>query len=181
MHILQFLTLVFTSFLLCGVNAGAGTKDFLKKFKTYNEVCRGMGFKGDTSHCQGGEKAIISFHARMESYLQNLGNNAVVVFGNVTENSGSAYNGNTGKFTAPQNGIYSFTWTILTAPGRMFNTNIVLNDISNIIGYNQVNGKSGSQTYAAGSATTIIKMKKNDKVWIKTHEGEGIYAYGSKV
>ncbi|XP_062568011.1 uncharacterized protein LOC134230256 [Saccostrea cucullata] len=110
MYTYQFLKLFLVSFQLLGANAESGTKDFLQKFNTYNEVCRGMGFKGN--NCKGRERAIISFHARIASDLQNLGNNAVVVFGKVTENSGSAYNGQTGKFTAPQDGIYSFTWTI---------------------------------------------------------------------
>ncbi|XP_062577223.1 heavy metal-binding protein HIP-like [Saccostrea cucullata] len=172
----QFLKLFFVSLLLSGANAESGTKAFLKKFNTYNEVCRGMGFKGN--NCNGRERDIISFHARMASNLQNLGSNAVVVFGKVTENSGSAYNSKTGIFTAPQDGIYSFTWTILTHRGKTFNTNIVLNDKSNTIGYNYADGKTGSNTYSSGSATTIIKMKKNDKVWIKTYAGQGEYADG---
>ncbi|XP_061178469.1 heavy metal-binding protein HIP-like [Saccostrea echinata] len=174
MYIFQLLKLILASFLLSGANAEAGTKDFLKKFNTYKEVCREMGFKGD--YCKGRERVIISFHARMASSLQNLGNNAVVVFGKVTENSGSAYNSNTGKFTAPQDGIYSFTWTILTDPGKIFVTFIVLNDTSNVVGYNYVNGRNGSQTYSTGSVTTIIKMKKNDKVWIRANEKQGEYA-----
>ncbi|XP_062577211.1 heavy metal-binding protein HIP-like [Saccostrea cucullata] len=177
MYTFQFLKLILTTFLLTGANAESGTKDFLNKFKTYNELCRGMGFKGVSSNCKGHERDIISFHARMESHMQNLGNNAVVVFGTVTENSGSTYNGKTGKFTAPRDGIYSFTWTILTQRGKMFNTHIVLNDNSNVIAYNHADGRNGSQTYSSGSATAIIKMKKNDKVWIKTNGKEGEYAY----
>ncbi|XP_061178371.1 heavy metal-binding protein HIP-like [Saccostrea echinata] len=191
MYIFQFLKLILASFLLSGANAEAGTKDFLKKFIKYNDVCRGMGFKGD--NCKGHERAIISFHAEIANSLQNLGNNAVVVFGKVTENSGSAYNGKTGKFTAPKDGIYLFTWTILTTLGKKFVTNIVLNDMnnalaqrwhrqhitSNIMGYNHVDGKRGSQNFSTGSATTIIKMKKNDKVWIRTRGKEGEYAYGN--
>ncbi|XP_062568004.1 heavy metal-binding protein HIP-like [Saccostrea cucullata] len=177
MYRFQFLKLILVSFLLTGANAGSGTKDFLRKFNTYNEVCLGMGFKGN--NCKRGERDVISFHARTASNLSNLGNNAVVAFGKVTENSGSAYNGKTGKFTAPQDGVYSFTWTILTTSGKIFNTNIVLNDNSKILGYNHVDGRSGSNTYLSGSATAIIKMKKNDKVWIKTNGKDGEYAYGT--
>ncbi|XP_062567976.1 heavy metal-binding protein HIP-like [Saccostrea cucullata] len=113
----------------------------------------------------------------MATDLQNLGNNVVVVFGKVTENSGSAYNGLTGEFTAPRDGVYSFTWTVLTKPDKKFVTNIVLNDTSNVVGFNFVHGNSGSQTYSTGSATTIIKMKKNDKVWIRTRGKDGEFAY----
>ncbi|XP_061178369.1 heavy metal-binding protein HIP-like [Saccostrea echinata] len=115
----------------------------------------------------------------MASDLQNLGNNAVVVFGKVTENSGSAYNGKTGKFTAPKDGIYSFSWSILTRPGKIFVTYIVLNETSNVVGYNFVDGRSGGQIYSTGSTTTVIKMEKNDKVWIRTNGKEGEFAYGN--
>jgi hypothetical protein len=113
----------------------------------------------------------------MSSDLRNLGNYAVVPFGKVTLNSGSAYNGKTGIFTAPTDGIYSFTWTILTYPGYTFATEIVLN--GNIVGYNYVNGKSNSAQYAASSTTAVIRMKRKDKVWIRTHGNSGLFAHAN--
>jgi hypothetical protein len=111
----------------------------------------------------------------MSSALSNLGNYAVVPFGKVTLNSGSAYNGKTGIFTAPRDGIYSFTWTILTQPGYRFDTEIVLN--GNIVGYSYVNGKANSAQYESSSSTAVIRMKRKDKVWIRTHGKYGQYAY----
>jgi hypothetical protein len=113
----------------------------------------------------------------MSSTLQNLGNNAVVVFGKVTLNSGSAYDGNKGIFTAPRDGIYSFTWTILTAAGRYFYSEIVIN--GNVIGYNHADGVSGSRQNESSSTTAVIRMKKQDKVWIRTHGSDGKYAYST--
>ena len=111
----------------------------------------------------------------MSSNLQNLGSYAAVVFGTVTLNAGSAYNGKTGIFTAPTDGIYSFTWTILTQPGYRFETEIVHN--GNIVGYNYVNGKSNSAQFESSSTTAMIRMKRKDKVWIRTHRNFGQYAY----
>jgi hypothetical protein len=113
----------------------------------------------------------------MSSTQQNLGNYAVVPFGKVTLNAGSAYNGKTGIFTAPTDGIYSFTWTILTQPGYYFNTEIVLN--GNIVGYNHVDGKSSSAQHEASSTTALIRMKRKDKVWIRTHGNQGQYAFAN--
>ena len=110
----------------------------------------------------------------MSTNLQNLGSYAAVVFGKVTLNAGSAYNGNTGIFTAPTDGIYSFTWTILTQAGYYFNTQIVHN--GNIVGYNHADGKSDSAQYEASSTTAMIRMKRKDKVWIRTHGNQGKYA-----
>jgi hypothetical protein len=118
---------------------------------------------------------VIAFHARTSSDLKNLGSYAVVIFGKVTLNSGSAYNGNTGIFTAPRDGIYSFTWTTLTTSGKYFYTEIVIN--GNTIGYNHADGKSGSSQLDSSSTTAVIRMKKQDKVWIRTHSRRGQYAY----
>ncbi|XP_062576639.1 heavy metal-binding protein HIP-like, partial [Saccostrea cucullata] len=117
----------------------------------------------------------IAFHARLLRAQGNLGNYAVVVFGKVTQNSGNAYNANTGKFIAPEDGLYFFLWTILTRDGKIFNTQIVLN--GNIFGYNNADGVSGNSNLASGSSSAVIKMKKKDEVWIRTHGKDGKYAY----
>jgi hypothetical protein len=112
----------------------------------------------------------------LSSKLENPGSYARVVFGTVTLNSGSAYNSKTGIFTAPTDGIYSFTWTFVAHTGYYFNTQIVIN--GNVVGYNYVDGKTGGSHYEASSATAMIKMKKRDKVWIRTYRNEGQYAIG---
>ncbi|XP_056016194.1 heavy metal-binding protein HIP-like [Ostrea edulis] len=159
--------------ILTELYAKETTQDFISKYNKYNTVCRGMGY--ETRTCKGKDHGVIAFHARTSTSLQNLGNYAVVVFGKVTLNSGSAYNGKTGIFTAPRDGIYSFTWTILTKDGSYFNTQIVIN--GKIVGYNNADGKSGGSDLESSSATAVIRMKKKDKVWIRIHGGQGKYAY----
>ncbi|XP_056015789.1 heavy metal-binding protein HIP-like [Ostrea edulis] len=158
--------------VLTELYAKESTQDFISKYNNYNTVCRGMGYERS---CKGRDHGIVAFHARMSSHQQNLGNQAVVIFGKVTLNSGSAYNGNTGIFTAPKDGIYSFTWTILTKLGSYFHTEIVIN--GNVVGYNHVDGKSGSSNYESSSATVMVRMKKKDKVWIRIYSGLGKFGY----
>ncbi|XP_062601809.1 uncharacterized protein LOC134263475 [Saccostrea cucullata] len=120
-------------------------------------------------------RRIIAFQSRISRTKVNLANYAAVVFEKVTLNDGNAYDARTGKFTAPEDGVYSFTWTILTKAGKKFNTEIVHN--GNINGYNHADGVSGSSSYSSGSSSAIIKMKKKDEVWIRTHGGDGQHAY----
>ncbi|XP_048769778.2 heavy metal-binding protein HIP-like [Ostrea edulis] len=159
--------------LLTELYAKETAQGFISKYNNYNTVCRGMGY--ERRSCKGRDHGLIAFHARTSSAIQNPGSYAVVVFGKVTLNSGSAYNGNTGIFTAPTDGIYSFTWTIMTKLGSRFNTEIVIN--RNIVGYNHADGKHGSSQYESSSTTAVIRMKKKDKVWIRTHGSTGEYAY----
>ncbi|XP_061177415.1 heavy metal-binding protein HIP-like isoform X2 [Saccostrea echinata] len=171
------LNMLKTTLLLLCILVEVCTKgthqDFISKFNKYNSVCQGIGYK--TMNCSGTEKNIIAFNTLLSKRQENLGKSSVVVFGNIILNTGNAYDGITGKFTAPEHGIYSFSWTILTTTGKYFHTEIVLN--GNIIGYNHVDGTTGSSHYSSGSSSAIIKMKKNDKVWIRTHGDHGKFAY----
>ncbi|XP_061177205.1 heavy metal-binding protein HIP-like [Saccostrea echinata] len=83
-----------------------------------------MGF--EEKRCKG--KGLIAFNALLTADQQRPAKNAVIIFKKVTLNSGNAYNAATGKFTAPGNGIYSFTWTIATNAGKYLSTEIVIND-----------------------------------------------------
>ncbi|XP_052689296.1 cerebellin-1-like isoform X2 [Crassostrea angulata] len=143
--------------LLFGVS---GSDDFITKYDKYNSVCRRMGYQD--KGCE--ETEVIAFHARMSTDQKNIKNRNVVVFGTVTLNTGKAYNPTASKFTAPSRGHYSFTWTIATYPGAMFNTQLVINGKS--VSYNHVNGRVGGNNYEAGSSTVILKMEKNDVVSI---------------
>lgn len=118
---------------------------------------------------------IIAFYAQLSADQWNLHANAVVVFGRMILNSGSAYDANTGIFTAPKKGTYVFTWTMLSAQGKHFHTTVVLNGM--VMGYNFVDGRTGNSHNASGTSSAIIKMKKNDKVWIRTYNRFGEFAY----
>ncbi|XP_062579288.1 uncharacterized protein LOC134241244 [Saccostrea cucullata] len=76
---------------------------------------------------------------------------------------------------APEDGLFSFMWTNVTKGGKQFHTEIVLN--GKIIGYNHVNGVSGSSHWASGTSSAVIKMKRKDEVWIRTDGSFGLYAY----
>lgn len=44
--------------------------------------------------------------------------NEIVIFDKVSLNDGNAYNVTSGIFIAPVDGIYSFSWTVLTKGGK---------------------------------------------------------------
>ncbi|XP_048743710.1 heavy metal-binding protein HIP-like [Ostrea edulis] len=145
--------------------------DFIGKYDEQRTICRKMGF--DDKGCK--RNGIIAFHARTSSALRNVALYTVVVFGKVTLNTGRGYDTRTGKFTAPESGIYSFTWTIATIAKNHFSTDIVIN--GRMVGFNHVNGARYSN-YETASATAIINMEKNDKVWIRARDsGKTTYAY----
>ena len=118
----------------------------------------------------------IAFQSILMKDLQNLKNQETVIFDKVLLNVGNAYNQKTGEFTAPVGGVYSFNWKTLTYSGKYFVTEIVHN--GKPIALNHCDGRGISTGYASTSNQAIIRMKKGDKAWIRTHSSYGIYARG---
>uniref|UniRef100_K1RHX7 Collagen alpha-1(X) chain n=1 Tax=Magallana gigas TaxID=29159 RepID=K1RHX7_MAGGI len=101
-------------------------------------------------------------------------NQETVIFDKVSLNEGNAYDNTSGVFTAPSDGIYSFSWTILTASEKYFISEIVHNGVK--IAYNYADGR-GLNAYLMSTSHANIKMKKNEQVWIKASDTNGKYAH----
>lgn len=84
-------------------------------------------------------------------------------------NEGDAYNTATRKFIAPVDGVYSFSWTTMSDTRKYFITEIVFN--SKPIAYNYTDGRGRTKDagYVMSSSNANIKIRKGDKVWIRTH------------
>ena len=104
-------------------------------------------------------------------------NQETVIIDKVLLNEGNAYNQRTGEFTAAVEGVYSFSWKTLTNSGKYFVSEIVHN--GNPIAFNHCDGRGISSGYISSSNQANIKMKKGDKVWIRTQNNYGLFAHGS--
>lgn len=60
----------------------------------------------------------IAFQSSLFKTLENMKNQETVIFDKVSLNEGNAYDKTSGIFVAPLDGIYSFTFTMLTNPGK---------------------------------------------------------------
>ena len=118
----------------------------------------------------------IAFQSSLTKNLQSMNNEETVIFDKVSLNEGNTYNQKTGQFTAAVEGVYSFSWKMLTSRGKYFTTHIVHN--GNPIGYNLCDGRGIGTGYVSSSNQANIKMKRGDKVWIKTRKGGGLFAHG---
>lgn len=96
---------------------------------------------------------------------------AVVVFADVTLNTGNAYSATTGEFTAHVKGHFFFTWTISTTQGALVSTQLVIN--GNSVGYNLINGRSNGQNY---ETSINVKMEENVVITRRLYE-TGVFAY----
>lgn len=86
----------------------------------------------------------IAFQSSLTKTLENMKKQDTVIFDKVSLNEGSAYNYNSGIFTAPMDGIYSFTWSIITK-----------------FAYNYSDGR-GHDGWLTSTSHANIKMKKGN-------------------
>ncbi|XP_062619514.1 complement C1q tumor necrosis factor-related protein 3-like, partial [Saccostrea cucullata] len=147
-------------------------QQIVTKYNNYRTICTGLGYQN--LNCKTG-KVSVAFHTTLTNHLQNMGKQQTVIFDKVTLNEGNGYDKKTGIFTAPEKGVYTFTWTIMTKAEKYFVSEIVHE--SKRIAKNYADGR-GITGYDMSSTHANIKMKKGDKVWIRTYDGYGQYAYG---
>nr|XP_011445004.2 complement C1q tumor necrosis factor-related protein 4-like [Crassostrea gigas] len=144
-------------------------QEVVTRYNNYKAICKGLDFKNV------GNKDTIAFQSSLIKTLKYVSSRSTVVFDKVSLNEGNAYDKISGKFTAPSNGIYFFTWTTLSNAGKTFGTDIVRN--GEIIAKNFSDGR-GRIGFDMSTSHANIKMKKGDKVWIRTHDTWGQFAHG---
>ena len=120
----------------------------------------------------------VVFQSTLTKNLQNLKYHETVIYDKVTLNEGNAYNKDTGKLTATVEGVYALSWTTLSSPGKYFLTEIVHNGNAIWMALSQCDGR-GQSGWPSSSNQVNIKMKKGDKVWIRTYGKDGLYAFGN--
>ncbi|KAH9489924.1 hypothetical protein Btru_038463 [Bulinus truncatus] len=87
--------------------------------------------------------------------------NSQVIFKNVLANVGGAYDVNTGAFTCPKQGLYSFTVGGLSTPGNWMAWDLYVNGryLITVHAYDRADHTSGSRT-------VLIECKKSERVYV---------------
>lgn len=99
----------------------------------------------------------VAFMVKNSAALQNIPSKSVIVYNTVVTNLGNGYDSSNGIFTAPSNGIYIFSWTVLCHFGKTFNTYLILN--GSTIAKNFAAARSVA-VHASGSKNVILDIKK---------------------
>ncbi|XP_061167444.1 heavy metal-binding protein HIP-like, partial [Saccostrea echinata] len=150
-------------------------QQIINKYNNYRTICTGLGYQNLSCKADNKGKRSIAFQSSLSSDLENIGNQQTVIFDRVTLNEGKCYDKKTGVFTAPEEGVFTFSWTMMSKAGKYFVSEIVHD--GKLIAYNHSDGR-GLTGYVTSSNTANIKMKKGQKVWIRAHRSFGQFANG---
>lgn len=109
--------------------------------------------------------ATVAFYAYLSGSEQDPGHHHTIIFDTVQANSGNGYNKHSGAFTAPEDGYYVFSYTVVGYPGSRMPVQLVCN--SNIIGSTSADSNSDTP-YPSSSSTNVIHLNQNDLCFIRT-------------
>ncbi|XP_076088722.1 complement C1q tumor necrosis factor-related protein 3-like [Mytilus galloprovincialis] len=171
------MTLMVNGHKSCSRNAGLmkSIKYQLKLVEDNNGKCDCTGKDSRRDSVTAQDK--VAFMVKTISALINIPAKSTVVYHTVVTNIGNGYDKSTGIFTAPSNGIYIFSWTVLTHNHKYFVTYLALN--GNVIIKNYT-GANSVADHISSSQNAVLEIKKDDKVFVKVLEGyTGQYMIGN--
>ncbi|CAG2204757.1 C1QL [Mytilus edulis] len=114
-------------------------------------------------------KGVPAFSASL-STGKSFSGSTKVIFDKVWANIGDGYDSRSGIFTAPQSGVYQFSCTIMRNE----------KDVSVYLFQNEIKTVAilpGSiKDFAPGTLNIVLKLKKDDKVFIRNGQSQQIYS-----
>ncbi|XP_062579695.1 uncharacterized protein LOC134280404 [Saccostrea cucullata] len=113
----------------------------------------------------------VAFHSYLSHNEVNPGSHQTIIFDNVITNIGGNYNQHSGDFICPEDGVYTFFWTLFCSRGGYVYSQIVVN--SNSVGALFCSGQ-GADEIRATTGVVVVEINLGDVVYIRTHPTNGI-------
>eukprot|EP00105_Crassostrea_gigas_P018474 XP_011436614.1 PREDICTED: complement C1q-like protein 3 [Crassostrea gigas] len=107
-----------------------------------------------------------AFSAYVSVHETDISKDFTVHFDTIVTNIGHHYNKHTGAFTAPQHGVYVFTWNLYCNTGGYIQSQLVVN--SNVVGA-MLTSAQGSSNIRSHTGIVVVEVNQGDVVFVRTH------------
>lgn len=98
---------------------------------------------------------------------KTIAKGVVWVYDRIVTNTHNAYSATTGKFTTPEQGLYTFSYGTLSDPGKMSHASLYVN--GKIVSWQACNNSGGKSQGLTSSNTAILLLQKGDVVYVEDH------------
>ena len=78
---------------------------------------------------------------------------------------GAAYDAGTGKFTAPRDGVYYFSWNVLKKSRNYHHIDLMVNGVRSFISW-----QPGTQTFETLTGALFVQLRKGQEVWLRARQ-----------
>nr|XP_034312987.1 complement C1q tumor necrosis factor-related protein 3 isoform X2 [Crassostrea gigas] len=107
-----------------------------------------------------------AFSAYVSVYETDISKDFTIHFDTIITNIGNHYNKHTGAFTAPQHGVYVFTWNLYCNWGGYIYSQLVVN--SNVVG-TMFTSAEGATDIRSHTGIVVVKVNQGDIVFVRAH------------
>ena len=97
----------------------------------------------------------------------NIGPHHTLIFDYIETNIGNGYNGHTGAFIAPINGVYMFFYTVFGAYPSSMSIEITVNSIAR--GAIFVDNEAAPSVFTGSTGVAVFILNQGDDCFIRTH------------
>ncbi|XP_052718320.1 uncharacterized protein LOC128190339 [Crassostrea angulata] len=107
-----------------------------------------------------------AFSAYVSHYETDISKEFTIHFDTVLTNIGNYYNKHSGTFTAPQHGVYVFTWNLYCNTGGYIHSQLVVN--SNVVGA-MFTSAQGASNIRSPTGIVVVEVNQGDVIFVRTH------------
>ena len=97
----------------------------------------------------------------------NTGPHHTLIFDHIETNIGNGYNGNTGIFIAPLNGVYMFFYTTFGTHPSYMSIEITVNSVARGVIF--VDNQAAPSVYTGYTGVAVFVLNQGDDCFIRTH------------
>ena len=120
------------------------------------------GIQSTTTPSTGGA----AFSAYVSTYETDISKDHTIKFDTIVTNIGNHYNQHSGMFTAPEQGVYVFSWNLYCDLGGHIFSQLVVN--SNIVRA-MFSSAAGASDIRATTGIVVVHVNTGDVVYVRTH------------
>nr|XP_022288044.1 uncharacterized protein LOC111100440 isoform X2 [Crassostrea virginica] len=107
-----------------------------------------------------------AFSAYVSVHETDISKDHTIKFDTIVTNIGSHYNQHSGVFTAPEQGVYVFSWNLYCHSGGYIFSQLVVN--SNVVGAMFTSGE-GDNALRTTTEIVVVQVNAGDVVYVRTH------------
>ena len=121
------------------------------------------------------ETSTVAFYAYMSKNEVSIGPHHTLIFDHIETNIGNGYNGHTGVFIAPLNGVYMFFYTVFGSHPSYMSIEITVKSVPRGVIY--VDNRATPYDYTGSTGVAVFALNQGDDCFIRTHSTHSSAGY----